>query len=306
MGYESDAKVVRGLSIATIVLSVLGILVAIALTACAGLLVSTAINAYTSDSSSIQRSVDPDGDFADSIEDVNQLFKVINDADIDDFELLLGNAKVKEINAFGKVVQTADRKSIKIALDAIDDRYGLDMDTDEMSKALTGIKPSATKAIGKELAEMDKDDVDGLLDVLVYIDGEDIDSLPDMIDTLSESPEAQAVQKLIAVVVSLVIFAMIGASVIALVAAVLSLRNCRKPEKLTGAFVWSIIAAVVSFCAGHWITMVLLIITCVYISKIRKYRSGLQGAQSEGPSAPDATESAFVGEPAPGPVPPQE
>lgn len=302
MNYESDAKTVRGLSVATIVLSILGIVLSLALTMLVGWMVNVAVDAYTSEQSSpLESIVEPDSGLMDSVDDVNQLFEVLDNADIEDFELVLANAKVKEINAFGKVVQTADPKLIKTALDAFDDKYGLDIDTKEMTEALTSIKPKATKAIGEELAEMDKDDVDGLLDILGYIDEEDIDSLPDMIDTLSETPEVKAAKSVIAAAISFFVIAMIGASVVALIAAILSLRNCRRPEKLTGAFVWSIIAAVLAFFAAHWITMILLIITCVYVSKIRKFRLQ-QGSSVQSDASPVSPASS----PAAGPVPPQE
>ena len=57
---------------------------------------------------------------------------------------------------------------------------------------------------------------------------------------------------------------------ITLIAGILAVRNAEKPEKLGGAFVMSIISAVAAFLCGRIVTLVLLIVNCVQISKVRK------------------------------------
>ncbi len=59
-------------------------------------------------------------------------------------------------------------------------------------------------------------------------------------------------------------------SLVALVASILGMRNYDKPLQLGSAFGWSIAGAVTSFLTGNIISMVLLIISAVYIDKTRK------------------------------------
>ena len=59
-------------------------------------------------------------------------------------------------------------------------------------------------------------------------------------------------------------------SIVALVAAILGMRNYDKVDKLGGAFGWAIAGAVFSFLCGNLVIMILLIISAVYINKVRK------------------------------------
>ncbi len=308
MNYESDARVVRGLSIATIVLSVLGILASIALIAGAGVVTSTVINEYEDNGGSIEEIFDLDEDVSDVYEDFGQMIEALDEQTTADFAHLFGTAKVSEINAFGKVVQTTDKAQIKKALAAFDDKYDLDLDEAKMAKFLTSFSKGATIAIGSELADLDKDDLKDLAGALAKIGASNAYGLHEKHesheqhntfgDTSLSSGEELAAQLFASVLIVLIVLAT-AVYVVSLIAAILSLRNCRKPDKLTGAFVWSIIAAVLSCLACHLITTVLLIISCVYISKVRKYRELPQGAVPE----PEAGPVHPAGQP---PIPPQE
>ena len=59
-------------------------------------------------------------------------------------------------------------------------------------------------------------------------------------------------------------------SIVPLVAAILGMRNYNNVDKLGGAFGWAIAGAVFSLLCGNIITMVLLIVSAVYINKLRK------------------------------------
>lgn len=59
-------------------------------------------------------------------------------------------------------------------------------------------------------------------------------------------------------------------SLVALVASILGMRNYDKPQQLGSAFGWAIAGAVTSFLTGNIISTVLLIISAVYIDKVRK------------------------------------
>lgn len=87
-------------------------------------------------------------------------------------------------------------------------------------------------------------------------------------------------------VASASIFIMVGLSfgyvlckVVCLVAGIIALRSCTNPAKLGGAFGWSIAAAIVSFLVGGMISMVLFIVSAVFVSRARKaYAAAPMGA----------------------------
>lgn len=87
-------------------------------------------------------------------------------------------------------------------------------------------------------------------------------------------------------VASASIFIMVGLSlgyvlckVVCLVAGIIALRSCANPAKLGGAFGWSIAAAIVSFLVGGMISMVLFIVSAVFVSRVRKaYAAAPMGA----------------------------
>lgn len=117
-------------------------------------------------------------------------------------------------------------------------------------------------------------------------------------------------------VASASIFLMVGLSlgyvlckVVCLVAGIIALRNCNNPAKLGSAFGWSIAAAIVSFLVGGMISMVLFIVSAVFVSRVRRayaaapmgaygyqqpqqYQQGLQvpqqPMQGQAPAAPQA------------------
>ncbi len=67
--------------------------------------------------------------------------------------------------------------------------------------------------------------------------------------------------------------------VVCLVAGIIGLRSCTNPAKLGGAFGWSIAAAIVSFLVGGMISMVLFIVSAVFVSRVRKaYAAAPMGA----------------------------
>ncbi len=60
------------------------------------------------------------------------------------------------------------------------------------------------------------------------------------------------------------------ASILALIAGILGVRNAANPDKLGAAFVLTIIAIILNVLCFKWITFVLLIISAVFINKVRK------------------------------------
>ncbi len=59
-------------------------------------------------------------------------------------------------------------------------------------------------------------------------------------------------------------------SVVPLVSGILGIRNCARRGKLNMTFVWAIIGAVASLLIGNLVTMALLIISAVYLNKLKK------------------------------------
>lgn len=78
---------------------------------------------------------------------------------------------------------------------------------------------------------------------------------------------------LISTILGLGVFAMVWGlvcSAVPLVSGILGIRNCAKHEKLNSTFVWAIVGAVTSLLMGNLITMALLIISAVYLNKLKK------------------------------------
>lgn len=63
------------------------------------------------------------------------------------------------------------------------------------------------------------------------------------------------------------VFLMCVACVLVLIAGILGVRGADKPEKLKGVMIWNIVGAVVAFCSGTWISLVLCIIVAVFANK---------------------------------------
>ncbi len=62
----------------------------------------------------------------------------------------------------------------------------------------------------------------------------------------------------------------VPASILALIAGILGVRNAAKPDKLGAAFVLTILAIILNVLCFQLITFILLIISAVFISKVRK------------------------------------
>lgn len=304
MQYESDARVVHGLGIATLVLSILGILASLALAFGAGVVANVAVDVLDPEYGVMQDIIDSDSDLSDISDDADELIQLLHEADVEDFEAVANAVTVKEINGFGKVVMTGDAAKIETALKGVSAKYKLDIDEKGMAKAITGLSAKGVHEVGELLSDMDKDDLSDLRSLLSAHDAGYLNHVEGFKQAMESGEGEQViVSGIMAVVVAIIVW-MIVAYIISLIAAILAMRNCRKPAQLTGAFVWSIIAAAVGFFSGHLITMVLLIIMCVYIGKVRKYRPEIAGVSAVPPVNPgDASPVQPTGA---APIPPQE
>ena len=295
---------VHGLGIATLVLSILGILVSLALVFGAGVVKGVVVEMLDPESGAVESFIESDVDLSEVSDGFDEFIDFLGEANIKDFEAVAYSVTVKEINGFGKVILTDDADKIETALKGIEHKYNLDIDAKQMAKSIAGLSDNGVKAIGETLADMDKDDLNDLRNALSAYDLKYVDGLKNFKQSMESGEGEQAVVNGIMAVLVAVVVWMVVAYLIALVAAVLAMRNCRKPAQLTGAFVWSIIAAVIGFFSGHLITMVLLIIMCVYINKVRKFRPELAGATAVPPVNP--VHASPVQPTGSAPVPPQE
>lgn len=301
MQYESDAKVVHGLGIATLVLSILGVLTSLALIFGVGVVKNVVVDTFATESNPLESFIESDVDLSQVSDGADEFLQWLGEADIKDFEAVADSVTVKEINGFGNVILTGDASKIETALKGIESKYNLDIDAKQMAKDITSLGDNGILAMGETFADMDKDDLNDLRNALSMYDLKYVDDLKSFKQSVDSSETQQAVVNgIMAVVVALIVWTLV-AYIISLIAAVLAMRNCCKPAQLTGAFVWSIIAAVVGFFSGHLITMVLLIIMCVYIGKVRKCRSAeIPGASAGAATMPPVQPTGAA------PFPPQE
>ena len=78
--------------------------------------------------------------------------------------------------------------------------------------------------------------------------------------------------------------------VVALVAAILALRNYNDAAKMRGAFIWGIIAIVLCVFTGSFISAVLFLILVIFISRARREFAAQQPATMYGAPQPIQTE----------------
>lgn len=82
------------------------------------------------------------------------------------------------------------------------------------------------------------------------------------------------------------VFFMLIAGVLILIAGIMAVRGADKPEKLKGVMIWNIVGAVASFCGGNWVSLVLCIITAVFANKDKKLYAPAAPVYGAAPVAP--------------------
>lgn len=88
-----------------------------------------------------------------------------------------------------------------------------------------------------------------------------------------------------------------------LVAGILNLRSCTRPEKVKSSFVWAIVGAIMALLHGALITMALFIVVAVYLNKMK--RASMAAPYDYGYSQPgfneqpNAYSAAAYGQPTP-------
>lgn len=287
MGNESASKTVKGLGIATLVISILSIIALVASMAFVGVITNYIAEELTGDEVA-QDVVDKSESLDSELKQLNQLLDLGSAVDYDDMGVLFGNASVKEIHALGKALESGKDAKVKKQLKAINDEYGLGIDVAALTDALDSLSTGAKKTLGACLVDMDADDLSEASSAFIEWSGSELSQdMADISNMFNTKEGRSELTKSIGGVIVVFIGIALVFSIITLIASAMAISNCRKPQKLGATFVMSIISAVLSLLTCSLISMVLYIIMAVYISKVRKAgNSPMGGAYNAAPESP--------------------
>ncbi|MGN0077923.1 MAG: hypothetical protein ACI36V_03960 [Coriobacteriales bacterium] len=312
MEYESSSRVVRGLSIATIVLSAIGIVLALGLGACSSSVVGMVEKEVVEPVAS--EPFDYDG-YLDEIDDAAE---ELTGATLSEFGSLLAYCDATDIHRLGKAVAEGNQARIEHVIDNIAKEAGVSIDSALMARSFMQMGAEDAREFGLALQQVTEED---LLDMVLVFSGAQDLLKPD--GSSADDPTVGEIGTAVSGIIMLLIWIFVVLDIIGcavtIVAAVLAMRNCDNPNKLSGAFVWSIVGAVIALLGCRIITMVLLIINCIYIHKVRAFRTlpaAAAAAAQENPVPPFASAAEPAAAPQPpaaeqpaagaAPVPPQE
>ena len=301
MEYESSSRVVRGLSIATIVLSVIGIVMALGLGACSssvvGIVEQEIVEPVSSESPNLRGNLD----------EIDDAFDEFTGAALSEFGTLLAYSDTADLHKLGKAIAEGDQAKVERIIDSIANDADVNIDSALMAKSFMQLGAEDAHEFGLALQQVTDAD---LMNMVMFVSGaqQTLETSAYELGDYSVGEISTAVSGIILVVIWILVVLDILGCAVTIVAAVLAMRNASNPAKLSGAFVWSIVGAVIALLGCRIITMVLLIINCVYIHKVRSYRA-IPAAQGAGtpPVAPfeEAPQPAPAADNA-APVPPQE
>lgn len=301
MEYESSSRVVRGLSIATIVLSIIGIVMALGLGACSssvvGIVEQEIVEPVSSESTNLRGYLD----------EIDDAFDEFTGAALSEFGTLLAYSDTADLHKLGKAIAEGDQAKVERIIDSIANDADVNIDSALMAKSFMQLGAEDAHEFGLALQQVTDAD---LMNMVMFVSGaqQTLETSADELGDYSVGEISTAVSGIILVVIWILVVLDILGCAVTIVAAVLAMRNASNPAKLSGAFVWSIVGAVIALLGCRIITMVLLIINCVYIHKVRSYRA-IPAAQGAG--TPPVSPFEEAPQPAPAadnaaPIPPQE
>lgn len=300
MDYESSSRVVRGLSIATIILSAIGIVLALGLgvfsSSVVGMVEKEIVEPVSSESTSLRGYLD----------EIDDTFDEFTGAALSEFGTLLAYSDTADLHKLGKAIAEGDQAKVERVIDAIANNADVNIDSALMAKSFMQLGAEDAHEFGLALQQITDAD---LMNMVMFVSGaqQTLEASADELGDHSVGEIGTAVSGIIMMLIWIfVVFDILGCAV-TLVASVLSLRNAFNPEKLTGAFVWSIVGAVIALLGCRIITMVLLIINCVYINKVRAFRTlpaAAAAAAQESPVPPFASAVEPAAAPGAAPQPP--
>lgn len=145
-------------------------------------------------------------------------------------------------------------------------------DTSEVSALVTAVaslSDSDIEKLSNDVSGVSAADLQDLRDAAKNVTPEDIATLQTLVSETTPQDAANSIMGMVAGLGAGVIGLGLIAVVLSLVAGILGMRNAYEPQRLGAAFVVNIIAAILSLLTGRIITLILHIIACVYISKVR-------------------------------------
>ena len=281
MPINPASKTVRSLSIVVIVLSVLGIIGVLMLSAMAvgGMAV------YNSD--------EVQSELAKSTwEDVigNNTHITMTEQERGELAQAVGalesldNSQVEPLTQLIKGLSEGDASALRTLL--------VESDTTEVTKligAVGSLSDSDIEKLSQEVSGVSVSDLKRLRDAANSVTSQDIASLQALISETSPRDAANSIMGMVAGIgTGALVFALI-AVILSLVAGILGLRNAFEPQRLGSAFAVSIIAAILALFTGRIVSMILHIVASVYISKARNTQIPTAPAYPSAPGYPPAT-----------------
>ena len=247
------SKTVRGLNVAVIILAVLGLIGCIALAAFTAL-VSTAVNENSAD-------------IAASIQNLNLDDEAVKvDIDTQDRESI--DKALSTIEGFENV-DTSKMIDLLQMLKEGDDQGILDMFTkddgslDELITSFTGLSDAQLTELAASIEGVEASDLIGLRDLMVTVRASDLGNVSGK-DVVEGTNILMTGISYTAIAFGAVMI------LLSLIAGILGCKNAYEPKKLGSAFAMGIVGAAASLLCLRLVTMVLLIISCVQINKVRK------------------------------------
>ena len=271
------SKTVRTLSIVVIILAVLGI-VAVLLTAAAGVL---GVVVYSADEVQSQLANSTWEDVLGNAEVEMTASEQEELADAICTLESLDNDQVEPLIQLFKGFGEGDISALQSLL--------VDNDTTEVMEligALASLSDSDIATLANEIYGVSEKDLKELRDNAKSVTAEDIEALQTFVSETTPQDVANTVMGTIASLGVGVLGFILVAVIFSLVAGILALRNAFDPQSLGGAFVVSIIAAILALLSGRIVSLILHIVSCVYISKVRNTPMQAAPMYPQNPSYP--------------------
>ncbi len=290
MQVSSNSRTLKGLSIAVIVMSILGIV---------GALIGFIVCGFAASVSNegadyVVSQLDESGINSD-LSEAKEAIQSLSEEDVKIFNEFLKGCDVSQVNNLGTAIKNSDGKAINKAIVKMTKDGDLTKtERTELIDSLSNLSSDSAEVLGETLESVNKDELQELADTLDGNASELLNAVKSGTDVSVQNTEKDTMLDVVAVFLSafLVLFATsFFGCIFSLIASILSLRNHTIPEKLKSAFVWAIVAAVVCFITGRIVSMILLIIMAVYNSKVRKQSVGANtttGGQGQSPVPPQA------------------
>lgn len=273
MSYESDSKTVRGINIAILAISILSVIL-LGIVACSGSVITSAINKYIDDNGSIAADifeqvdselVDDLGIFMDdlssmSAQDVNNLGKAVSEIDASDLRGISQSLNEGDVSPLAALIAQGAQEA------------NVELDAKGLTQMLASLSRADMAELADEISTISETELSEIAIALQSVTPENMNDFRSLINGAQDGKIEQATVNFIWTFIFVAVIIEIIACVVAIVSAVLAMRNCREPQKLTAAFVMAIVSASLAFITGRLISMVLLIISAVFISKVRKVK----------------------------------